>query len=186
MTSRHLIPLKDLQTSTHFVPRHGFLPNSAPTNKALLVYHGAFSGASGDEIEAHLLSVGVCTPQWRYTLYPKTHYHSTSHELLIVVSGKAEILMGGEKNPKKVLLEVEQGDVLLLPAGMAHKIEREIDGGEKFEIMGAYPKGSEKWDMCYGEPEVEAELDTNETKIVNLGWIDRDPLYGDQGPALEL
>lgn len=36
-------------------------------------------------------------------------------------------------------------------------------------------------DMCYGKPGEKDKVDG----IKRLKWFDRDPIYGDKGPALE-
>lgn len=47
-------------------------------------------------------------------------------------------------------------------------------------MVGSYPKGK-SWDMCYGTPEEGDKV----KGISALGWFDRDPLYGDDGPVLK-
>ena len=48
-------------------------------------------------------------------------------------------------------------------------------------MVGSYPKGC-NWDMCYGKEGEEDKV----KGIVSLGWFDKDPIYGDQGPVLEV
>jgi len=55
----------------------------------------------------------------------------------------------------------------------------DLEGG--FEMVGCYPKGM-AWDMCYGREGEDKKVEG----IKMLGWFDRDPLYGERGPALEL
>lgn len=110
-------------------------------------------------------------------MYTTTHFHSTTHELLVVIRGDACLLFGGEENPGSVEIVVHKGDAILVPAGVAHKLVKE--GQEGFEILGSYPGGAQSWDMCYG---VEGE-DVDRT-IRRLPWFKRDPLCGDNGPAV--
>jgi uncharacterized protein YjlB len=70
------------------------------------------------------------------------------------------------------------GDVVVVPAGVGHRLLD--DYGSGFEMVGSYPKGK-SWDMCYGK---EGEEDKVE-KIKDLPWLERDPLYGNSGPALD-
>ena len=130
-------------------------------------------------MEKHLNATGVVIPQWRYTMYSTTHFHSTTHEVLCVFNGKAKLCFGGEDNPKRIEEEVDQGDVILVPAGVGHRLLEDLEGG--FQMVGAYPKGS-RWDMCYGRKEEEEKVKS----IEGLGWFDRDPIYGDEGPALRV
>jgi uncharacterized protein YjlB len=73
---------------------------------------------------------------------------------------------------------VGKGDVIIMPAGVAHRLLNDLEGG--FQMVGSYPKGRE-WDMCYGKEGEEEKV----KGIKALGWFDRDPIYGDKGPALD-
>ncbi|KAI1455532.1 RmlC-like cupin domain-containing protein [Annulohypoxylon moriforme] len=173
-------PLASLRVSRHSIPAHNLIPNTSIQNKPLLHYHEVFppSTLTASAIESHLTAVGVVEPQWRYTMYSTTHYHSTSHEVLCISQGKAKLCFGGEDNPGKVEKEVVQGDVLILPAGVGHRLLRDITG--RFEMVGSYPKGY-NWDMCYGKRGEEDKMES----IRTLPWFERDPIYGDTGPVLE-
>lgn len=110
-------------------------------------------------------------------MYSTTHFHSITHELLVISSGSAKLLFGGEGNPGKVEAEVEKGDAILIPAGVGHRL---LDGSTGFEMVGSYPVGTGKWDMCYGHEEDEGVED----RIQKLEWFDKDPVYGGDGPAV--
>lgn len=175
-----LTPLKDLRVSSHYIPSFDRLPNSSIQKKPLLIYHSAFhASASASAIESHLSTVGLVTPQWRYTVFSRSHFHSTAHEVLCVASGKAKVCFGGEDNPKRVEPVVEKGDVMVVPAGVAHRLLDDIEGG--FSMVGSYESGR-SWDMCYGKEGEEDKV----KGIRSLGWFGRDPIYGDQGPCLNV
>lgn len=75
MTAK-LTLLKDLRVLRHQIPAHGLTPNTSIQNKPLLIYKSAFtSSVTAGEIEAHLSSVGVVSPQWRYSMYTTSHFH---------------------------------------------------------------------------------------------------------------
>lgn len=183
-----LASLSSLRVSKHFIPAHDRLPNSSILNKPLLIYHAAFVAgghghdaagpASASAVESHLSAVGVVTPQWRYTMYPTTHFHSTSHEVLCVTSGRARLCFGGEENPGRVETTVQAGDVMVLPAGVAHRLLEDLEGG--FQMVGSYPDGCH-WDMCFGK----AGEDGKVKAIAKLEWFRKDPIFGDQGPVLD-
>ncbi|KAI4859722.1 RmlC-like cupin domain-containing protein [Hypoxylon rubiginosum] len=174
-------PLASLRVSRHSIPAHGLIPNTSIQNQPLFHYHGAFPAATltASSVESHLTSVGVVEPQWRFTMYSTTHFHSTTHELLCITRGKAKLCFGGEDNPARVEKMVEKGDVLVLPAGVGHGLLEDVDGG--FEMVGSYPKGS-NWDMCYGKRGEEAKVQN----ISKLPWFEKDPIYGEKGPVLEV
>ena len=68
---------------------------------------------------------------------------------------------------------------MIVPAGVAHRLLDDIEGG--FSMVGCYPQGS-SWDMAYGKKGEEKQIDG----IGELGWFERDPVYGDEGPAVEV
>jgi len=172
-----LTPLTKLRVSKHQIPSFQRIPNTSIQNKPLLIYHTAFKGSASD-IETHLNSVGVVVPQWRYTMYSQTHFHSTTHEVLSVFSGSAKLCFGGEENPERVEADVEKGDIIVVPAGVGHRLL--TDNGD-FEMVGSYPKG-DNWDMCYGKPTEDDKVKA----IENIPWFSKDPIYGDAGPSLSL
>jgi len=110
-------------------------------------------------------------------MYSTSHFHSTTHEVLVVVGGKARLCFGGEDNAGRVEISVATGDAIIVPAGVAHRLLDDLDGG--FEMVGSYPPGKD-WDMCYGKQEEEAKV----SRIKELGWFRQDPLYGLSGPSL--
>jgi uncharacterized protein YjlB len=109
-------------------------------------------------------------------MYSTSHFHSTSHEVLAVFSGSAKLCFGGEENPQRVESVVEKGDVMVVPAGVAHRLLEDKGG---FQMVGSYPKGCH-WDMCYGRKGEEEKVEA----IKKLKWFERDPIYGDEGPVL--
>ncbi|KAI9163269.1 paxu protein [Paramyrothecium foliicola] len=176
-----LTPLASLRVSRHQIPAGSKVPNTSIQHRPLLIYHGAFAApaASASAIESHLSSVGVVAPQWRYTMYDTSHFHSTTHEVLCVSSGRARLCFGGEDNDGRVEPVVERGDVMVVPAGVAHRLLEDLDGG--FQMVGSYPPG-QSWDMCYGAPGEQGAAE----RIRSLGWFRRDPVYGDDGPVLHV
>ena len=177
-----LRPLSSLRVSQHQIPANNLTPNTSIQKKPLLIYHSAFepSQASAPTIESHLTSVGVVEPQWRFSMFPVDHFHSNTHEVLCVCNGKAMLCFGGEGNEERVESEVEKGDVMIVPAGVGHKLLEDLSGGG-FEMVGSYPPG-EPWNLCYGTEEEREKVDS----ISGLQWFDKDPIYGDEGPCLEV
>ena len=170
--------LASIAVSKHQIPAWKGSPNTSIQQKPLLIYHQAFSDPSATAVEAHLKSVGVVEPQWRHTMYSKSHFHSISHEVLCIVSGAAKCCFGHEDNPGRVEPVLTKGDVVIVPAGVAHRLLE--DHGE-FQMVGSYPLGH-GWDMCYGSKGREDKL----KNISKLGWFKKDPIFGDQGPTLDV
>ena len=125
------------------------------------------------------LRIVFANEDWKLQMYSTSHFHSTSHELLCISTGSARLCFGHEDNPSNITPTVSAGDVIVVPAGVAHRLLEDIEGG--FEMVGSYPKGK-SWDMCYGKKGEEKKV----KEIEKLGWWKRDPVFGDEGPALEV
>lgn len=174
----HITPLHALKITQRQIPTFERIPNTSVGFKPLLIYHSAFEGTAS-EISSHLSKIGVVEPQWTYTMYSTSHFHSTVHEVLSVISGRARLCFGFENNPGKFEPTVSKGDVIIVPAGVAHRLIEDLDGN--FKMVGSYPLGT-NWDMCYGSP---GETDKSQT-IKGLDWFRKDPIYGNEGPALNV
>ena len=112
---------------------------------------------------------------WRNGVYDFHHYHSTAHEVLGCFSGSASIQFGGRKGS---CLDMKAGDVVVIPAGVAHK---RLSATDDFAVVGAYPKGTSP-DMNYGDDVERPRTDTN---IVELTLPDQDPVHGMEGPLIK-
>lgn len=141
-----------------------------PNNKyPLILYKNAFSergSSSASWLEKRFASHGW-TNSWRNGIYSFHHYHSTSHEVLGIYSGKALVHLGGEEGEK---VHVEAGDIIIIPAGVGHKNLESEDLG----VVGAYPDGR-SWDVLRGLPGERPQADQN---IASLPIPGADPLLG--------
>jgi uncharacterized protein YjlB len=113
---------------------------------------------------------------WVDSIFDYHHYHSTSHEVLAICGGQAEVRFGGEHG---ITLTLSAGDAVVIPAGVAHK---NLGAGKDFVVVGAYPQGQEGYDMCHGKREERLQADRN---IVSVPIPEADPLYGPDGPLTE-
>ncbi len=144
----------------------GSIPNS---NLALLIYKNVFSEekANAEVITQHFAQHNW-TNAWRNGVYDYHHYHSTSHEVLGVVSGNATILFGGEQGEE---IKIEKGDAVAIPAGVGHRM---IKASADFSVVGAYPDGMD-YDVLKGEQGERPKADEN---IKNIPLPENDPVYG--------
>ena len=108
---------------------------------------------------------------WRNGIFGFHHYHSTAHEVLGIYGGEAEVQFGGDDG---ITLTVCTGDVVIIPAGVAHK---NLGSSREFGVVGAYPQG-QRPDTCYGKPQERARADRN---ITTLALPLADPVYGADG-----
>ena len=102
---------------------------------------------------------------WRNGVFPFHHYHSNSHEALGFYQGEVTVQFGGDAG---VTVTATPGDVVVLPAGTAHK---KLSSRGSLGIVGAYPAGSTP-DTCRGVPRNKLE-----TALPAC-----DPVYGAGGP----
>jgi uncharacterized protein YjlB len=109
---------------------------------------------------------------WKSGIFEYQHYHSVTHEVMGVYKGKTTLLIGGEKGHK---ITIEKGDVLIIPAGVAHK---NLKKENAVKCVGAYPNGK-KYDMNYGR---EGERPKTDENIKEVKMPGKDPVFGkDEG-----
>ena len=153
----------------------GDFPNNP--NIPLVLYRQAVTlyGADPGEIIADAFRKNGWGGIWRNGIYGVHHYHSTAHEVLGIYAGAGIVQFGG---PDGVEVEVRAGDVIVIPAGVAHK---RLSASPDFGVIGAYPKGQES-DLCYGESGERPSADEN---IKRVSAPKTDPIYGASGPLIE-
>jgi uncharacterized protein YjlB len=149
------------------IPNHPRFP--------VLVYRGVEGAAAGAGSARALFAEHGWGGSWVDGVFPFHHFHSTSHEVLAVVAGRATLELGG---PQGEAFEVTAGDVLVLPAGTGHKRATARDG---FTVVGAYPRGQEDYDLLRGNDP--AEVAAARERIAALPAPPDDPVGG-EGVAL--
>jgi uncharacterized protein YjlB len=149
----------------------GAIPNNT---LPLLLYREAFAANTKDlaSVIEQRFAENDWTNSWRAGVYPFTHYHSTTHEILGVFGGSATLRLGGAQGRT---MEVHPGDVIVIPAGVGHQ---NLGSSADFSVVGAYP-GGRRWDLLRGLPGERPQADRN---IAAVPLPDNDPLYGPNGP----
>src|ERR1700753_1128034 len=104
---------------THVFADDGTVPNNSIL--PLLLERGAL-GTEGDLAERceAMFDANGWPGAWRNGIYGHHHYHSTAHEVLGIARGSARVRLGGENG---ATVELRTGDVVVIPAGVAHKRE---------------------------------------------------------------
>ena len=151
-------------------PNNGRLP--------LLAYRGVLGLPADDPARGieELFHANRWGGSWRNGIFSYHHYHSTAHEALGVYGGSARVQLGGPKGPK---FEVQRGDVIVIPAGVAHK---NLGSSLDFRVVGAYPAG-QRHDMNTGKAGERPRADRN---IAGVSLPALDPVFGDAGPLIQL
>ncbi|KAI9038792.1 uncharacterized protein KD926_010248 [Aspergillus affinis] len=139
----------DVKVTSRQIPRWDHIPKTAINSKPLMIYHQAFDASSGD-LAARFEEVGEHNPRGF-----------------------------GRCRRSRPPLFVEKGGLIIVPAGVGHRLLEDIGTGQEFTMVGAYPRGKE-WDMCYGQPGEEEKA----RNIHDLDWFQGDPLFGSGGPVM--
>ncbi|AHM62145.1 cupin 2 barrel domain-containing protein [Flammeovirgaceae bacterium 311] len=154
--------------------QQGKIPNNPKL--PLLLYRHVYSSSEGTLTKfKQVFEENSWGGSWTNGIYNYHHYHSTAHEVLGVYSGKATIIFGG---PGGQEVEVETGDMVVIPAGVGHCCKWASDD---FKVVGAYPKGQEDYDVC-------TEKDNPEEKKQNIERValpQTDPVGGKNGPLVQ-
>ena len=166
---------RDLKVVTAVLADDGTFPNNAQL--PLLVYSQVLRP------DTTRLSAGIRElfegnhwgGSWINGVFAYHHYHSTAHEVLAVCAGQAELQLGGPAGVRQI---VQTGDVIVIPAGVAHK---NIESSPDFSVVGAYPRGQSP-DLRYGNRDERPHTDK---AIAALPLPDCDPVYGAGGPLTE-
>jgi uncharacterized protein YjlB len=161
-----------MSPETHRFADDGAIPNSA---LAVLVYHGVEAATDAATCEA-LFGANGWGGHWRSQILTVHHFHSTAHEALGIVAGRASVMLGG---PEGERFELRAGDVLVLPAGTGHC---RLHSSDDLLVVGAYPPG-QTWDMRYGDAGEHDEVLAN---IAAVALPETDPVLGADGPLVEL
>ncbi|WP_323073677.1 cupin (plasmid) [Mycetohabitans endofungorum] len=156
------------------LPPNDWIPNN--DRLPVLLYRAGLSPYEYDlatRFEATFTRYGW-PPRWRDGIYDFPHFHSTAHEALGIAQGVASVELGG---PGARKVQLERGDVLVLPAGTAHCC---LSASEDLVVVGAYPAG-QQWDICRGPLS-----DAAAQAMRSLAVPDSDPLGGTNGPLTRL
>ena len=113
---------------------------------------------------------------WHDIILTEDHFHSNTHEVLGLKRGQARLMLGGRKGK---MVNVDMGDVIILPAGVGHY---SVDHSMDYQFVGGYPNGAD-WNLKFSlkkenSPSILAE-------IANIPLPEKDPIFGDNGPLFE-
>ncbi len=142
-----------------------------------LVYRDIFAMSDDlpERIEAQFARHGW-TEGWRGGLFSDTRFHSSAHAALGVARGKLKLRLGGDHGAS---VDLNVGDVVILPAGLGHRCENASEG---LLLVGASPRGCRR-DFCKGEPAMRAEVCA---RIAAVPHPSQDPVAGATGPLMKI
>lgn len=165
-----------VRAETFALADDGVFPNNP--RFPVLLYRGALDlpDRNPSRVAEEIVKVNGWAGTWRNGIYARHHYHSAAHEVLVVCAGMARLQIGGPSGP---VVDVRRGDVLVIPAGVAH---RNAGSTSEFLVLGAYPPGQAP-DLCVGKV---GERPAADERIARLGRPAMDPAFGPRGSLLEL
>jgi uncharacterized protein YjlB len=153
----------------------GLVPNNP---MPFLVYKGAVDVENGhpEKTIEGLFGANGWGDMWRNGVYDFPHYHATVHEALGIARGHARVRFGGNRGKE---IEVEAGDVAILPAGTGHQC---LSASPDFSVVGAYPPGA-KMHVTLPTPENHKKA----LKTIPAVKLPKtDPVMGAEGPLVRL
>jgi uncharacterized protein YjlB len=152
----------------------GVVPNNP--RLPLIVYRGALE--TGGDAAARCVALfdrNGWTGVWKNGVYAQHHYHSSAHEVLGIAAGWVRVRLGGKRGRT---MELRAGDVVVIPAGVAHKNE---GASPDLLVVGAYPRGQ--------SPDMRTPGTASHARAVSqiaaVPLPACDPLHGPSGPLLE-
>ena len=166
--------LNEKNVQTFILDEDGNFPNNR--RLPVLLYHDVLKTKDNPtgQLESLIMGNGW-SGAWRNGIFGYHHYHSNAHEVLAVYSGSVTVQLGG---PNGKTFDLSAGDVVVLPAGTAHK---RLSSFGNFGVIGAYPGGQEDYDLNYGR---EGERPQTDRNIEQVSLPDADPIYGENGPLM--
>jgi uncharacterized protein YjlB len=163
-------------TETVVFQSNGIVPNNP--SLPLVIRRGAITPSPDDPAKSFKATFAKYgwTNAWLDGIHDYHHYHPNTHEVLGIVSGSAQVRFGGEEGD---LITLSAGDVVIIPAGVAHAL---INGSDDFAVVGAYPAGAD----CETIRDDPNALATSQQRIAQVPLPDADPVDGADGALMKL
>ncbi|WP_454781576.1 cupin domain-containing protein [Legionella sp. WA2022007384] len=152
------------------IKANGFFPNNSRYPLVLYKQTKVVKSLTPQAIQA-LLERNHWGNSWVDSIYDYHHYHSTTHEVLVMIAGEGSVQFGGDNG---TVYQVSASDVVIIPAGVAHK---SLCLSSDFQCIGAYPWNVD-FDMNYGKAEEHPRVVEH---IKAAGLPKSDPIFGEQG-----
>ncbi len=165
------------QPEAYFFESDGQTPNN-PVLPLLVYRHAVPIDASADVARRFetMFAANGWGDGWRNGIHSFLHFHTSTHEVLGIAAGHAIVKFGGGKGRA---LQVEAGDVVVLPAGVGHERLQET---HDLLVVGAYPLNGRFDQKRPGE----VDLGTALREVARVPLPEKDPVHGVDGPMRKL
>ncbi len=143
-----------------------------PGNPLPVLHYRQAVDTAGDLTQSfsHLFAANRWLGAWTGSLYDFDHVHPDAFEVLGIVRGAGSVVCGG---PSGTRVDVSPGDVVVIPAGAAHRAEP-----GPLVVVGAYFEDARPDTIRVREGEQLAVAE----QASNVAAPDMDPVYGAGGP----
>ncbi|GME45579.1 hypothetical protein GTA08_BOTSDO04745 [Neofusicoccum parvum] len=166
--------------------KYSVKPNAHCPNSSfpILVYRGVLPNPLDEASTSEFLQRNQWEKKGTWGAITTKHFHPNTHECYGIFQGSSELVLGegGLDEGGGVRFTVGAGDVVVVPAGVAHA---SISSGGGYKYIGVYPRGSPKWRNEWGKREV-GEGDPLFDEIKAVPVPECDPVWGRNGPLLKI
>ncbi|KAL4946395.1 hypothetical protein BDV06DRAFT_208694 [Aspergillus oleicola] len=168
--------------NTYYLPRTEHTPNNP---LPVLHYKNVLPYPRTEEEVTKFLTANKWTKRGTWGAIWVSHFHPNSHECYGIFQGSSTLLLGaaGEDGTENVGLRVtvHTGDVIVLPAGTGHS---SVESTDDYRYIGVYPEGCPQWRNEYGKMKIDEK--TFRDEVAGVGYPEEDPVYGKDGPLMQL
>ncbi|KAM5350555.1 hypothetical protein ACJ41O_007060 [Fusarium nematophilum] len=170
----------------YFVKPTAHCPNNV---FPVLVYRGVLPEPHDEPTTTQFLESHGWERKGTWGTITAKHFHPNTHECYGVFQGDSELIFGAggaDAESAGVKCHVSAGDVIVVPAGVAHASvaeDRSKDKSDKYKYVGVYPDGSPKWRNEYGKTPSNTELFE---EIGRVPIPSQDPVAGPGGPLTHI
>ncbi|KAI1375620.1 hypothetical protein F4677DRAFT_421889 [Hypoxylon crocopeplum] len=165
-----------LQPELYYVGETPWVPGS---KLPVVVHRGALTHCENEDAMKEALEAnGGWKKGGAWNAWFKAHFHPNVHECYGVVQGTSELSLGRsplDPPSKGMLLKVNRGDVVILPAGVSH-CSSTASSDYRFVVL--FPTGEPRWISVWFDQPTEGTPDyRRRCQMVPLP--SHDPLYGE-------
>ncbi|CAM1508391.1 Fc.00g052390.m01.CDS01 [Cosmosporella sp. VM-42] len=157
-----------------------FQTEFVPNNKLpVLVYRSVLPQPHNEETATEFVQGNGWLKGGTWGAIPRHHFHPNTHECYAVFRGSSTLLIGVgplENQSKGTAIRMDAGDVIILPAGVAHCSK---DFQDDYRYIGAYPEGAPKWRNEFCRDQEQCQTLRAEAEAVPVP--DWDPVGGHEG-----
>ncbi|KAI8933129.1 hypothetical protein NX059_009770 [Plenodomus lindquistii] len=163
------------------LPKTTHVPNS---DLPALIYRNVLPRPVDSDVTKRLCESNGWEKRGEWGAITIPHFHPNTHECYAIIRGQSRLALGRAKpneGTDGVEVDVSEGDVIVVPAGVSH---RSLSSDDDFWYIGVYPKDAPRWrnNHCEGDESMEDLF----KEIRNVAVPNSDPVYGARGPLCQI